>query len=50
MEFIEMMHEVYIHELRGHFRVSLKMNERCAAIACGMLAAITSEVAVKQIS
>jgi hypothetical protein len=47
-----MMNEVYIHERRGHFRVSIgnELNEHCAAIGCDTLAAITSEVAVKQIS
>jgi hypothetical protein len=51
-EFVEMMHEAYAHELRGHFRVSMgnKINEPRVAIGRDMLAATTSEASVKQIS
>jgi hypothetical protein len=47
-----MMHEVYIHELRGNFRAGMgnKMNERRLSIGCDMPGAIPSEGAVKQIS
>ena len=47
-----MMHGAYVHELRGHFRVSMgnKINEPRVAIGRDTLAVTTSEAAVKQIS